>query len=106
MTSEGPTEAVAPPAQRGRTTISERALRRIAGHDATVITDVVTANRVRAHARHRQVDLQLNLTLAYPAPAAATAHRARQRVVAQLQRFTGYEVSAVDITISYEHRSS
>ncbi len=102
MTDALPAEVVTPPGQRGRTVISERVLRKIAAHDATAIPDVCAAGRVRAHQHNRQVDLRLNLTVDYPAPAAATAHQARQHVIAQIQRFTGYEVSTVDITVSYE----
>ncbi|MGH8240907.1 MAG: hypothetical protein ACREXP_28360 [Steroidobacteraceae bacterium] len=97
-------ETVVLPAERGKTTISERVLRKIAAHDAVRVADVLSSRRVKAHRRDGHVSLRMNLTLEYPAPAAATAHAARTRVMSQLQRFTGYEVTDVDIVVSYERR--
>ncbi|MGI8647664.1 MAG: hypothetical protein DLM55_04250 [Acidimicrobiales bacterium] len=98
----------APSGQRGRTSISERVLRKIAAHDAARQPGVYSVGKVRAkkhdHRDHSALSLrvEMNLTLAYPAPAATTAHRVRERVIGQLRRFTGYAVTAVDVVVSYE----
>jgi|GEM_PF-6933041 len=103
MTDAPAPEPVTVPKRRGRTVISERVLRKIAAHDAQAVLGVIAAGRVRAHRRHQQVDLRLNLTVAYPLPAAATAHQVRERVTSRMRRFAGYEVSTLDITVSYEY---
>ncbi|MGH3426284.1 MAG: Asp23/Gls24 family envelope stress response protein [Mycobacteriales bacterium] len=97
------TDVVAPP-ERGKTTISERVLRKIAEYDAGRHHGVVATRRVRARHHDRHVDIRMGLTLAYPMPAAETAHGVRLRVMSALRRFTGYEVTDVDIVVSYERR--
>ncbi len=102
MTQVRSTETVARPGERGRTSISERVLRKIATYDAARQPGVHSVGKVRAKKRDRRVRVEMNLTLVYPAPAAATAYHVRERVIEQLRRFTGYAVTAVDVVVSYE----
>lgn len=102
MTQVRSAETVTRPGERGRTSISERVLRKIAAYDAARQAGVHSVGKVRAKKRDRRVQIGMNLTLVYPAPAAATAYHVRERVIRQLRRFTGYAVTAVDVVVSYE----
>ncbi|WP_329274551.1 DUF6286 domain-containing Asp23/Gls24 family envelope stress response protein [Streptomyces sp. NBC_01451] len=102
-------------AQRGTTTVSERAVRRIAerataealpSQDGARTTDTArttgTARTTRAAAsvRGRRADLSLAVSLPYPAPLADTVRDVQRHVVERTRELTGLDVPAARVSVT------
>ncbi|MFG2370200.1 DUF6286 domain-containing protein [Streptomyces sp. NPDC048504] len=93
------TTAAAPAAQRGTTTVSERAVRRIAER-ATTEALPGRAARAAATVRGRKAEVSLGVTLPCPSPLADGVQDVQRHVVDRTRALTGLEVPAarVDVT--------
>ncbi|MGW4674092.1 DUF6286 domain-containing Asp23/Gls24 family envelope stress response protein [Streptomyces sp. NPDC004324] len=84
-----------PAARRGTTTVSDKAVRRIAERAAREALPgrPVTASRVSAAVRGRRADMALGVSLPYPLPVAETAREVRRHVSERTRELTGLDVS-------------
>lgn len=100
---------LAPPAARGRTTVSERA---VATTAALVALDVAGAvapparfhrgreqARSRARVSGRLVRLHLSVGVRYPAPVRATTRAVREHVIREVGRLCDVDVREVDLDV-------
>ena len=102
------------PAARGTTTVSERAVQRIAtqlvvemdgvGGAARRLLGVTVADedapKVSATVRQEHVTLDVALSVPYPASVARTTEAAREQLVRDVGQLTGLTVDRVDITVT------
>jgi uncharacterized alkaline shock family protein YloU len=115
-----PTPADGDPGERGRTTIADRVIERIA---VQAVSEVGAAGgsvrrmlgvavggsgldrdaQVTAVIAGGAAALTVQLSVAYPASVAQTAREARRQLVQRIQDLTGHTVSRVDITITAVH---
>ncbi|WP_406490209.1 DUF6286 domain-containing Asp23/Gls24 family envelope stress response protein [Streptomyces phaeochromogenes] len=89
-------------AQRGTTTVSERAVRRIAERAATETLPApggARTARAAASVRGRRAKVSLGVTLPYPAPLADTVREVQRHVVERTRELTGLEVPAARISV-------
>lgn len=103
-------------APRGRTTLSDRAVERVATQAVTEVADVGgaahwllgdTLNRtpeersaqVSATADDTTAALHVRLSIAYPASVARTTEQVRDHLIRRLHELTGLVVTRVDITV-------
>jgi uncharacterized alkaline shock family protein YloU len=110
----------ADPGERGRTTIADRVIERIAvqavgevgaaGGAARRMLGVAVGGagldkdaQVTVTAAGGTAALAVQLSVAYPAPIARTAREARQRLIDRIEELTGHAVSRVDITVTAVH---
>ncbi|GHF33848.1 putative alkaline shock family protein YloU [Amycolatopsis bartoniae] len=103
-----------PPAARGTTTVSERAVQRIAtrlvvdmedvGGTARRLLGVTVADdeapKVAATVRHEHVTLDVELSVPYPASVARTTEAARAQLTRDVGELTGLTVDRVDVTVT------
>ncbi|MEV8542872.1 DUF6286 domain-containing protein [Streptomyces sp. NPDC051572] len=97
-----PAEAVpapAPAAQRGTTTVSERAVRRIAER-ATVEALPGRTARAAATVRGGRAEVSLGVTLPYPAPLADGARDVQRHVVERTRELTGLDVPTARVSVT------
>jgi len=90
-------------AERGTTTVSERAVRRIAGRAAAESLphgDGVRATGSTASVHGRRAELSLAVTLPYPAPLADTVRDVRRHVVERTGQLTGLDVAATRLAVT------
>jgi uncharacterized alkaline shock family protein YloU len=94
--------AVLPGAQqRGRTTVDDRVVSRLAAKAITEVDGVVDDGvSATADVRGSVVALDVRLAIAYPASLKQTTQRAREHVMGRVEDFTGLTVSRVDITVT------
>jgi uncharacterized alkaline shock family protein YloU len=91
------------PAERGTTTVSERAVRRIA---ARAVTEALPGqNQPRAagaatSVRGTKAEVSLRLTLPYPTPLADTVRNVQHHVVERTQRLSGLQVSVTGVAVT------
>ncbi|WP_116050161.1 Asp23/Gls24 family envelope stress response protein [Amycolatopsis palatopharyngis] len=105
---------------RGRTTLEERAVERIAaravsevdgigGSAPRVLGVAVGADepdrtaRVTARLDGDTATLEVRLSVAYPASVAATTERARSHLIRRTEELTGLRISKVDILVTALH---
>ncbi|EHR52673.1 hypothetical protein SacmaDRAFT_4488 [Saccharomonospora marina XMU15] len=105
---------------RGRTTIADRVVERIAVHAAREVEGVGGSARrllgvrvsgeapqrsVQADARVRAgtASLRMQLSVRYPTPVARTVEQARDHVMRRVTELTGLAVSRVDVTVTALH---
>ncbi|MFF5565255.1 Asp23/Gls24 family envelope stress response protein [Streptomyces sp. NPDC012623] len=101
--------------ERGVTTITERAVERLAAHAVTEVEGVGGAGRralaagagapgrdatVSARIKGATTSLDVRLSVGYPASVARTTEAARAHLTQRLGEFTGLTVSRVDITVT------
>lgn len=100
-------------AARGRTTLSDRAVERVATQAVTEVADVGgaahwllgdTAPEERSAQVSATVDdttaaLHVRLSIAYPASVARTTEQVRDHLIRRLHELTGLVVTRVDITV-------
>ncbi|WP_405958291.1 DUF6286 domain-containing Asp23/Gls24 family envelope stress response protein [Streptomyces phaeochromogenes] len=89
-------------AQRGTTTVSERAVRRIAERATTEALPAPGGARTAqaaASVRGRRAKVSLGVTLPYPAPLADTVREVQRHVVERTRELTGLEVPAARISV-------
>ncbi len=104
--------ALAEPDQRGRTTIEDAVLERIATHAALEV-DGVTATgsdlqrligrrlpKADAHVAGTRARVQLEIAAAWPHPVATVAAAVRDQVTTRLVELTGLDIDAVDVEIT------
>ncbi|WP_234444568.1 DUF6286 domain-containing Asp23/Gls24 family envelope stress response protein [Streptomyces sp. NRRL F-525] len=89
----------APAAQRGTTTVSERAVRRIAER-ATTEALPGRAARATATVRGRKAEVSLGVTLPYPAPLADGARDVQRHVVERTRELTGLDVPTARVNVT------
>ncbi|MFE3263271.1 DUF6286 domain-containing Asp23/Gls24 family envelope stress response protein [Streptomyces sp. NPDC059215] len=90
-----------PAARRGTTTVSDKAVRRIAERAASEALPgrPVTASRVSAAVHGRRADVALGVSLPYPLPVAETAREVRRHVSERTRELTGLDVSLRRISV-------
>ncbi|MFE4551472.1 DUF6286 domain-containing protein [Streptomyces sp. NPDC056785] len=90
-----------PAARRGTTTVSDKAVRRIAERAAREALPgrPVTASRVSAAVHGRRADVALGVSLPYPLPVAETAREVRRHVSERTRELTGLDVSLRRISV-------
>ena len=87
--------------QRGRTTIDDRVVGKLAAQAVSEVDGVVGEGAAAtADVRGSVVALDIRLAIAYPASIAQTTGRARAHLVSRVAEFTGLAVSRVDITVT------
>ena len=103
-------------APRGRTTLSDRAVERVATQAVTEVADVGGAAhrllgdtlsgspeersaQVSATVDDTTAALRVRLSIAYPASVARTTEQVRDHLVRRLHELTGLVVTRVDITV-------
>ncbi|MBF6424202.1 Asp23/Gls24 family envelope stress response protein [Nocardia cyriacigeorgica] len=92
--------SVAVPAELpGRTTVSERAVRRIAAHAATEVPGVDRGVKVDATVSGDRTALAVRLPVRYPQPVGRVTEQARAHLRERTTELTGITVSRVDIVV-------
>ncbi|MEU0126445.1 DUF6286 domain-containing Asp23/Gls24 family envelope stress response protein [Streptomyces sp. NPDC006289] len=88
------------PSQRGTTTVSDKAVRKIAGRAAaeTLPGRSVSATRVSAVVSGRRANVSLGVALPYPAPVAETVRRVQEHVTTRTRQLTGLDVSGTKVS--------
>lgn len=103
-----------PPAERGTTTVADRAVQRIAGQLVVEMEGVGGTSRrllgltvgddeaptVAAAVRGEHVTLDVALSVCYPASVARTTAAAREQLSREVGELTGLTVDRVDITVA------
>ena len=104
------------PGQRGRTTIADRVVTRVAARAVAEVEQTGGAARqlmgftigrqtgkgtapVSARIDGHLAMIQLRLSLAYPAPVSALTREVRRHVIERVTGLTGFEVRHVDIEV-------
>ncbi|MFF7641846.1 DUF6286 domain-containing protein [Streptomyces canus] len=90
-------------AQRGTTTVSERAVRRIAERAAAEALpgrDGARSAKAAASVRGRRARVSLRVTLPYPAPLADTVRGLQRHVVARTRYLAGLDVPATPVRVT------
>ncbi|KND28727.1 DUF6286 domain-containing Asp23/Gls24 family envelope stress response protein [Streptomyces acidiscabies] len=90
-------------AERGTTTVSERAVRRIAEQAATetlLRRGASRATGATASVHGGRAELSLGMTLPYPAPLADTVRDVQRHVTARTGQLTGLDVTSTRITVT------
>jgi len=101
MTTAAPASASAPAvaSQRGTTTVSERAVRRIAER-ATTEALPGRAARATAAVRGRRAEVSLGVTLPYPSSLADGVRDVQRHVVDRTRELTGLDVPTAHISVT------
>lgn len=90
------------PAERGTTTVSDRAVRRIAERAAAEAVPGRAASAARGsvavHGQRAQV--RLGVALAYPAPLADTVRRVQQHVTERTRQLSGLDVTRTEVSVN------
>ncbi|MDH6214869.1 DUF6286 domain-containing protein [Streptomyces pseudovenezuelae] len=86
-------------ARRGTTTVSERAVRRIAERATTEALPGRTA-KATATVRGRRAELSLGVTLPYPAPLADGVHDVQRHVVERTRELTGLDLPTARVSVT------
>ena len=87
--------------QRGRTTVDDRVVARLAAKAVTEVDGVVDdGTSATADVRGDSVALDVRLSIAYPASVGQTTRQAREHLIGRVGEFTGLPVSRVDITVT------
>nr|WP_042190705.1 hypothetical protein [Kibdelosporangium sp. MJ126-NF4]CEL19526.1 hypothetical protein [Kibdelosporangium sp. MJ126-NF4]CTQ94674.1 hypothetical protein [Kibdelosporangium sp. MJ126-NF4] len=84
---------------RGRTSVADRVVSRIAQAAAAEDQDVVSA-KTSARVTGTTAALDIRVGLRYPAPVGASTERLRGHLVDRVEQLTGMSVSQVDIAIT------
>ncbi|MGV9411107.1 Asp23/Gls24 family envelope stress response protein [Nocardia sp. NPDC003693] len=84
----------------GSTTVSDRAVRRIAERAATEVEGVAAAVSVDALVTADTAVLRVRLPVRYPLPVARVAESCRAHLVERVAELAGLRVTGVDIAIS------
>jgi uncharacterized alkaline shock family protein YloU len=91
------------PAQRGRTTIEPRVVRKIAEAAARepgrMPRDTITAARARVQVDPTSAALRLVVEVVFPTPARSLAADLREHITGQVQRLTGLTVRHLEVTM-------
>jgi uncharacterized alkaline shock family protein YloU len=85
------------PGQRGRTTIADRVVARVA---TQAVAEVEGPARVFARVEAHLTMIEIRLSLAYPVPVRAVTREVRRHVIERVTGLTGLEVRHVDIEVA------
>ncbi|MBF6086873.1 Asp23/Gls24 family envelope stress response protein [Nocardia cyriacigeorgica] len=83
----------------GRTTVSERAVRRIAAHAACEVPGVDRGVKVDATVSGDRTALAVRLPVRYPQPVGRVTEQCRAHLRERTAELTGIKVSKVDIVV-------
>jgi uncharacterized alkaline shock family protein YloU len=86
-------------AGRGRTTVADRVIDRIAEQAAIEDVDVFSA-KANARVTGQTTVVEIGLGLRYPTPIGATTERVRSHLMARVQELSGLSVSRVDVAVA------
>lgn len=99
--------------ERGRLSIGQTVVRKIAQHAADEVPGTARAARqvagvavgthgasARVSGEGDEVDLAIDLALRYPALVRDVVDRVRTHVIGEIRRMTAYRVRSVDVTVS------
>ncbi|MFJ5018927.1 DUF6286 domain-containing protein [Streptomyces griseoluteus] len=91
-----------PPDRRGTTTVSDRAVRRIAGR---AVTEALPGRAARAtgssaEVRGGRAEIGVDVALPYPAPLAPTVRRVQDHVTARTEELTGLDVRPARVGVT------
>jgi uncharacterized alkaline shock family protein YloU len=117
MTALDGAASLAAPGQRGRTTIADRVVTRVAARAVAEVEQTggaarqlmgITLGRQTGEGAAQvsvRIDghlamIQLRLSLAYPAPVRAVTREVRRHVIERVTSLTGFEVRHVDIEVA------
>lgn len=84
----------------GRTTVSERAVQRIAARAAREVDGVESGVTVDVRMSGDSAVLRVRLPIRYPLPVVRTAEQCRAHVIRRTGELTGVTVTGLDIEIS------
>ncbi|WP_040809716.1 hypothetical protein [Nocardia concava] len=84
----------------GRTTVSERAVRRIAARAACEVDGVEPDVAVRAQLSGDRAALRVSLPIRYPLPVARVAEECRRHLIRRAAELAGVAVTEVEITVT------
>ncbi|MEV0248965.1 Asp23/Gls24 family envelope stress response protein [Nocardia sp. NPDC050712] len=84
----------------GRTTVGERAVRRIAERAATEVAGVESQVQANAQVVGNDATLRVRLPIRYPLPIGRIADQCRAHLIARTEELTGLTVPRVDIEVS------
>jgi uncharacterized alkaline shock family protein YloU len=77
-----------PPDERGRLTVDDRVVEKVAGHAVTLITDAAAAPR-----------RVLGVKVRWPKPVQKVADEVRERIRSEVSAITGVRVDHVDVEV-------
>ncbi|ALG06045.1 hypothetical protein [Kibdelosporangium phytohabitans] len=84
---------------RGRTTVADRVVSRVAQAAAAEDQDVVSA-KTNARVNGTTTALEVRVGLRYPAPVGTATERLRGHLIERVEHLTGMSVSQVDISVT------
>ncbi|MFF2551125.1 Asp23/Gls24 family envelope stress response protein [Nocardia sp. NPDC058058] len=84
----------------GRTTVSERAVQRIAAHAAREVDGVRGRVTVDARVTGESAVLSVRLPIRYPLPVARIAEQCREHLIRRTAELAGLTVTGLDISVS------
>jgi uncharacterized alkaline shock family protein YloU len=85
--------------ERGRTTVADRVIDRIAEQAALEDVDVVSA-KANARVTGQTTVVEIGLGLRYPTPVAAATERVRSHLMTRVQELSGLSMSRVDVAVT------
>ena len=94
------------PGQRGRTTIADRVVAKIATRAVAEFGQAGGAARVSARINGNLAMIEMRLSLAYPEPVRSLTREVRRHVMERVNTMTGIEVRHVDIEVARLLRGS
>lgn len=113
MITPGGETTRAPAEERGRLSIDQMVVRKIAQYAADDVPGTTTAQRrvagvgvgtqgasARVTGNGDEVDLAIDLALHYPATVRDVVDRVRTHVAEEIRRLTAYRVRTLDVTVS------
>ncbi|WP_157573842.1 Asp23/Gls24 family envelope stress response protein [Nocardia jejuensis] len=84
----------------GRTTVSERAVRRMAARAALEVDGVESGATVQATVTGDTATLRVSLPIRYPLPVSRIAEACRGHLIDRTRELAGVAVTEVDITVA------
>ncbi|WP_054816448.1 hypothetical protein [Nocardia arizonensis] len=84
----------------GRTTVSERAVRRIAARAAREVAGIEREVEANAEIRGDRTSLDIRVRIGYPHPVASVTDACRAHLVRRTTELTGLVVATVDISVA------
>jgi uncharacterized alkaline shock family protein YloU len=120
LPSPSPPAAPADAGERGRLTISDGTVERVAAQAVTEIDgvggaasrmlgvavggeDLENSAKVTAKVSGETATLDVRLSISYPLSVTRTTEQAREHLIRRVEEFTGLTVSRVDITVTALH---
>lgn len=107
---------VTDPGQRGRLSIADRAIDRIAGRAAAGVDGVLATTsalgkvvgrqlpKVSSDVRENDVRLSVDIAVAWPSPLREVVRQVRESVITDVETLAGKRVRSVDVTVAKMER--